>query len=91
MEIDKRKSINCGINIDYLFNCLFSDFRYMLYLALSAKLCSTIFFCGAWLSYLPPKHIQQNNGQSNINPEDAQEQEAIIYNNNRLNPIDDNF
>lgn len=63
----------------------------MLYLALSAKLCSTIFFFGAWLSYLPPKHIQQNNGQSNVIANDAQEQEAIIYNNNRMVPIDDNF
>lgn len=61
----------------------------MLYLALSAKLCSTIFFFGASWSYVPPKHIQQNNGQSKTNIDDAPEQEIIIYNNNRTIPNDD--
>lgn len=57
--------------------------KYMLYLALTAKLCSTIFFFGAWWSYVPPKHIQQNEAESNTNAQDAQEQEIIIYNNNQ--------
>ncbi|XP_031617011.1 solute carrier organic anion transporter family member 4A1 isoform X2 [Contarinia nasturtii] len=64
--------------------------RYMLYLALTAKLCSTIFFFGAWMSYIPPKHIQQNDQESNENTQDEAEHEVIIYNNNRSNPIDDN-
>lgn len=57
--------------------------RYMLYLALTAKLCSTIFFFGAWWSYIPPKHMQQTNGQSDITMENEPEQEIMIYNNNR--------
>lgn len=61
----------------------------MLYLALSAKLCSTIFFFGAWWSYIPPKHMQQNNGQSDINMETEPEQEIMIYNNNRTISNDD--
>lgn len=43
--------------------------RYMLLLALAAKLCSTIFFFGAWWCYIPPKQMQTNkaiaNGNSN--------------------------
>lgn len=63
--------------------------RYMLYLALSAKLCSTIFFFGAWWSYIPPKHMQQNNGQSDINMDNNEpEQEIMIYNNNRTHSND---
>lgn len=62
----------------------------MLYLALTAKLCSTIFFFGAWLTYIPPKHIQQNDQEYNENTQDEAEHEVIIYNNNGSNPIDDN-
>lgn len=39
----------------------YSMSRYMLALALAAKLCSTIFFFGAWWSYIPPKQMQKNN------------------------------
>ena len=56
--------------------------RYMLYLALTAKLCSTIFFFGAWWSYIPPKHIQHNE-QFEIKMENEPEQEIMIYNNNQ--------
>lgn len=63
----------------------------MLYLALTAKLCSTIFFFGAWLSYIPPKHMQQNNGQSDDNMENQPEQEIMIYNNHRTLSNDDQF
>lgn len=60
----------------------------MLYLALTAKLCSTIFFFGAWLSYIPPKNIEQNDQEYNENTQDEAEHEVIIYNNNRQHPID---
>lgn len=63
----------------------------MLYLALSAKLCSTIFFFGAWFSYIPPKHIQTTDQESNENTQDEREQEIIIYNNNRNDHTDDHF
>lgn len=63
----------------------------MLYLALTAKLCSTIFFFGAWWSYVPPKHIQANDHESNENTQDEREQEVMIYNNNRNNHTDDHF
>lgn len=65
--------------------------RYMLYLALTAKLCSTIFFFGAWFSYVPPKHIQANGQESNEHTEDEREQEVIIYNSNRNDQSDDHF
>lgn len=56
----------------------------MLYLALAAKLCSTIFFFGAWMSYIPPKHIQQNEGRDQIvNGNVGAAHEIIAYNNNR--------
>lgn len=32
----------------------------MLFLALIAKVCSVIFFFGAWWCYIPPKQIQNN-------------------------------
>lgn len=63
----------------------------MLYLALTAKLCSTIFFFGAWWSYIPPKHIQANNQEFNENTQDEREQEVMIYNNNQSNHTDDHF
>lgn len=34
--------------------------RYMLSLALIAKVCSTVFFFGASWSYVPPKQLQNN-------------------------------
>lgn len=34
--------------------------RYMLSLALIAKICSTVFFLGASWSYVPPKRLQNN-------------------------------
>lgn len=64
-------------------------FRYMLYLALSAKLCSTIFFFGALVSYKPPKHIQQNDDDDSIeNTNNIQRHEIIVYNNNRSDAND---
>lgn len=56
----------------------------MLYLALAAKLCSTIFFFGAWMSYIPPKHIQKSEDRDqNVNGNAVAAPENIVYNNNR--------
>lgn len=64
----------------------FFFFRYMLYLALSAKLCSSIFFFGAWWSYIPPKHIQQSaDDELTVDLNGAREQEIVVCNNNRSN------
>lgn len=60
----------------------------MLYLALSAKLCSTIFFFGAWWFYVPPKHIQSIDEDSIPNTQNAQPHDIIVYNNNRSNAND---
>lgn len=63
----------------------------MLYLALTAKLCSTIFFFGAWCNYIPPKHIQKNDRECNENTQNEPEQEVTIYNNNWTYDTDDHF
>lgn len=55
----------------------------MLYLAFTAKLCSTIFFFGAWMSYIPPKHIQNEESDSITNTPNMSNEEIVVYNNNR--------
>lgn len=42
--------------------------RYMLSLALIAKICSTAFFFGAAWSYVPPKQLQNNDETIEVSP-----------------------
>lgn len=42
--------------------------RYMLALALVSKLCSIVFFFGAWWFYIPPKRVASNSEVDDTKP-----------------------
>lgn len=53
---------------------LFRLFRYMLALAFIGKLCSIVFFFGAWWFYIPPKKVD-------FSREDAPNNDVVVLNN----------
>lgn len=52
--------------------------RYMLVLAVTAKLCSVVFFFGAWWLYMPPKNT------AGSETKEEKQEEIIVLNNQQI-------
>ena len=67
------------IHFWYEFKETLFIFRYMLALALIGKVCSIVFFFGAWWCYIPPKQVDANKSETST--------QQIVLNGSSLNSV----